>query len=199
METSDTELSLLEKIYSAEQGEGRLTQRELAKASGLSLGMTNALLKRLTERGWVSLKRLSTKTILYALTPAGVDEIAHRATRYFQRAAFNADRYRDRLEAFVLKAKTEGATTLVLAGASEMDFLLDYLCERHGLALIKSADPERAESLGKRPGFVLLIAEGGVKASRQGREAVARGGNAALLSDILAAEGKAPALTSNRA
>jgi len=181
MDIPDTELSLLEKIYSAEQSQGRVTQRELAQASGLSLGMTNALLKRLTERGWVSLKRLSTKTILYALTPAGVDEVARRATRYFQRAALNADRYREKIENFVIKAKANGATTLVLAGMSEMDFLIDYICERHGLSLIKSADREKAEALGRRPGVVLLFAE----SETPGK---ANGATVASLSDIIATE-----------
>jgi DNA-binding MarR family transcriptional regulator len=160
MEIPDTELNLLEKIYSAERSPDRITQRELAKATGLSLGMTNTLVRRMAEQGWVKLTRMSTKSVLYALTPAGVAEIARRAAGHFQRAARNAEYYRERIESFVLKAKADGATTLVLSGASEMSVLLEGICEHYGVAFIKSADPEKASSLGKRPGVVLLFAEG---------------------------------------
>lgn len=42
----DAELAILESIYSSQKFDNSLTQRDLAVASGLSLGMTNALLKR---------------------------------------------------------------------------------------------------------------------------------------------------------
>jgi DNA-binding MarR family transcriptional regulator len=159
MNLNDSELSLLEKIYESEHGQSKLTQRDLAEASGLSLGMTNALVRRFAESGWVKLTHLSSKSVRYALTPAGVAEIAQRTAGHFQRAARNADLYRDRIEAFVLEAKAQGAMTLVLAGSSEMDFLLEYVCERHGLTFVKSADRERAVSLGKRPGVILVAAD----------------------------------------
>jgi DNA-binding MarR family transcriptional regulator len=161
MNANDSELSLLEKIHEAEKGPKHLTQRDLAQATGLSLGMTNALVKRFAELGWIKLTHLSTKSIRYALTPEGVAEIAMRTAGHFQRAARNADLYRDRIEAFVLAAKAEGMTTLVLAGQSEMDFLLEYVCERHGLAFVKSMDREKAEALGKRSGVVLVAAKEG--------------------------------------
>jgi DNA-binding MarR family transcriptional regulator len=159
MDNSDSELTLLEKIYEAEQGSVRLTQRELAKSVGLSLGMTNALLRRCSERGWVVLTHLSTKSVRYALSPEGVAEVSRRVAGHFQRAARNADLYRDRIESFVMKSKAAGVSTLVLSGSSEVDFLLEYSCERHGIAFVKSADPERAASLGKREGVVLVRGE----------------------------------------
>jgi len=159
MEFPDTELTLLEKIYSMEKSPDRITQRELAKATGLSLGMTNALVRRMAEQGWVTLTRMSTKSVLYALTPAGVAEMARREEGHIQRAARNTERYRERIENFVLKAKADGATTVVLAGASEIAVLLEGACDHHGVAFIKSADPEKATSLGKRPGVVLVAAD----------------------------------------
>ena len=147
MDKDDSELALLERVYEAQKRGSRLTQRDLAQASGLSLGMTNALVKRLAERGWISLTRFSTKSFRYALTPEGVGEVASRTAGYFRRASRSATLYRDRLEEFVLAAKRGGAEILILAGVSEVDFLLDYICDLHGIAFIKSAEPERAERL----------------------------------------------------
>ncbi len=161
MEIAESELSLLQKIHQSEHDSVRLTQRELARVSGLSLGMTNALVRRFAESGWVKLTHLSTKSVRYALTPEGLSEIARRAAGHFQRAARNADLYRDKFEAFVLEAKSSGFMTLVLAGQSEMDFLLEYVCERHGLAFVKSVDRNRAIALGRRPDVILVNAESG--------------------------------------
>jgi len=155
----EPELAILERIGEAEQGGLRVTQRELASKAGLSLGMTNALLRQFAERGWVKLTKLSTRSVVYALTPDGMAEIARRTAGYFRRASRNSERYRDRLEAYILGAKESGASTVVLAGSSELEFLLEYLCERHGLVFVKSADLERARTLGKRRGVVLLLGD----------------------------------------
>ncbi|HOX31152.1 MAG TPA: transcriptional regulator [Spirochaetales bacterium] len=157
---SEPELALLEGIGEAEQGGLRITQRELASKAGLSLGMTNALLKQFAEVGWVKLTKLSTRSMVYALTPEGMAEVARRTAGFFRRASRNTGRYRERLESFILSAKASGASTLLLAGTSDLDFLLEYLCELHGLVYVKSADPERARALGRRPNVSVLYAEG---------------------------------------
>ncbi len=156
----DAELSILENIYSSQKRSHGLTQRDLAEAAGLSLGMTNALLKRFSDRGWVLLKRLNARNIQYALTPDGINEIAHRTYRYFRRTARAAGLYRDMIEAFVIAKKRDGATRLVLAGVSDIDFLIEYACERHGLLFVKAVDPVKAERLGSDSGTVVIHAEG---------------------------------------
>ncbi|MDX9899763.1 MAG: winged helix-turn-helix transcriptional regulator [Spirochaetia bacterium] len=156
----DAELSILENIYSSQKRSRALTQRDLAEAAGLSLGMTNALLKRFSDKGWVLLKRLNARNIQYALTPDGVNEIAHRTYRYFKRTARAAGLYRDMIEAFVMDKKRAGATRLVLAGVSDLDFLIEYACERHGLLFVKTVDASKAARLGVDAGTVIVHAEG---------------------------------------
>ena len=155
----DTELSLLESISETEGLPTHVTQRDLASRSGLSLGMTNSLLRRLAERGLVKLTRLSPKSMRYALTPEGLGEVVRRTSGYFRRAARHVDKYRAQIEAFIIEAKRAGASTLVLAGTSDLDFLIEFVCERHGVAFVKTADFERARNMGKRPGVSLLFAE----------------------------------------
>lgn len=156
MNNLDTELSVMESIATADDRAASLTQREIARQAGLSLGMTNVLLRRLADRGWVKLTRISTRTIRYALTPEGVIEIARRTAGYFRRSAKSAELYRERLESFVLAEMHKGLGTLVLVGSSELDFLMEYVCERHGIVFLKSADLERAKALARRPGVLLV-------------------------------------------
>jgi DNA-binding MarR family transcriptional regulator len=157
----DAELAILESIYSSQKSERPLTQRDLAEAAGLSLGMTNALLKRFAEKGWVLLRRLNARTIHYALSPEGVNEIAHRTYRYFKRSARNASMYRDLIEAFVMKAKREGVGRIVLAGSSDLDFILEFACERHGVLFVKGVDAARAARLGNGGTTLMVEAEDG--------------------------------------
>jgi len=157
---NDSELSVLQAIQESEASEDRLTQRELAQRTGISLGMVNALVKRLVERGWVKLGTVSAKSMRYALTPDGVSELTRRTAGYFRRASRSAELYRDRLEAYALEAKRQGAGTIVLVGSSEVEFLVAYVCERHGLVFLRSADPEKAKSLARKEGVFLLLAEG---------------------------------------
>lgn len=158
--TDDAELVILENIYSSQKRCKNVTQRDLAEAAGLSLGMTNALLKRFSDTGWVLLKRMNARNIQYVLTPDGVNEIAHRTYRYFKRTARAAGLYRDMIEAFIMAKKRDGATRIVLAGVSDLDFLIEYACERHGILFVKAVDPAKAERLGKDPGTVIVHAEG---------------------------------------
>ena len=174
MSYNEPELAILEGIGEAERGGSRITQRELARKAGLSLGMTNALLRQFADRGWVKLTKLSTRSVIYALTPEGIAEIARRTAGFFNRASRNTERYRDRLEAYVLGAKRDGVMTLVLVGASEVEFLLEYLCERHGLVFVVSLDQERAEALAKRPGVALIYAESLPAADREASSKLSR-------------------------
>jgi DNA-binding MarR family transcriptional regulator len=180
MISNDTELSLMESLGEAQRTRARITQRELATRTGLSLGMTNALLRRFAEKGWVKLTRLSTKSIHYALTPEGLGEVARRTAGYFRRAAQSADRYRTRIEQYVVQAKRDGAQTLVLAGASELDFLLEFACDLHGIVFVRTADEDRARAMGSRPGVVLLYAESSTEAAESDN-----GRKRALLQDIM--------------
>ena len=156
MNPKDTELQLLETIYSKQDVSGSLSQRSLAGAAGLSLGMTNALLKRFIERGWVKLMHLSGRSLRYILTSDGMEEVLRRSLSFFTRAVRSASLYRDKIDAFVLKLSKEGFDILVLEGPAELDFLFDYSCERHNLAFVKNPVEARREALLALPGAMFV-------------------------------------------
>lgn len=158
---SDSELQLLETIYSSQDGDTALSQRDLAGAAGLSLGMTNALLKRFAERGWVKLTHLSGRSLKYILTPEGLEEVALRSISFFARAARSASLYRDKIDAFVKSLQGRGVSVLVLERLAELDFLFDYSCSRHGLIFVKNPSPAMREALSRRSDAVFVAMHGG--------------------------------------
>ena len=121
--------------------------------------MVNILLRRLEERGWVRVTRMTVKSVRYALTAAGMSELTRRTAGYFSRASRSVDRYRDRIDYFVLEAKRAGIGTIVLVGESEIESVVAYACERHGLVFVKSSDADKARQLARKSGFLLLYAE----------------------------------------
>ena len=66
-----------------------LTQRDLAREMGISLGKLNYCLKALIERGWVKVQNFqksnNKRAYVYYLTPKGMDEKARVTLRFLKR------------------------------------------------------------------------------------------------------------------
>ena len=74
----DREFSLIQEIAR----EPARTQRELSQSTGLSLGMTNILLKRLVHKGYIKVKHLDWKRTQYLLTVEGMMEKTRKSFAY---------------------------------------------------------------------------------------------------------------------
>jgi DNA-binding MarR family transcriptional regulator len=159
MEKTDTELSLLEGIYSAEKRMNEVRQRDLARISGLSLGMTNVILKRFAQKGWIVVKKINNRNLRYAITPEGVNEIARRSFRYFRRTIRNVSFYKDLIEELLMGKKREGYSGVLLLGVSDLEFLIEYISEKHGILFMKSFEIENAKKLRLTGKYLYVFAE----------------------------------------
>jgi hypothetical protein len=102
--------------------------------------MTNAILKRLARKGWITVKKINSRNIQYAVTLAGINEILRRSYRYFKRTIKNIVYYKDTLETLIQKAWSLDNTTVLLIGASDLDFIVEHACRRCGLRFLKTGD-----------------------------------------------------------
>jgi len=151
----DSELIILQSIQEQEM----LSQRDLAEKAELSLGMTNAIIKKLISKGWVLVKKLNSRKLIYALSPEGLEEISRRTYRYMQKTFKDATIYRSVLEMYFLQKKREGFRTIVLYGNSDFDYIIDYVCDRHGLSFMKTVQLRLIHSLLKEPGTFVVCGE----------------------------------------
>lgn len=71
----------LEVLRSVDE-ENNITQRELARRTGLSLGSVNVLLKRLIHKGLLKIEHINSRTIKYMLTPKGLMEKVRLTYQY---------------------------------------------------------------------------------------------------------------------
>lgn len=123
-------------------------QRDLAHTIGLSLGMTNVLLKQLIHRGWVLAQHLSPRKIRYVLTPEGMKELTRRSYRYLKKTIQQIADYRINLTAFVRKQKARGYNGILLRGNSELAFLVEAVVKQEGMAYLYQPEDVPTEITG---------------------------------------------------
>jgi DNA-binding MarR family transcriptional regulator len=125
MKNSENELKILELIS---QGKDDISQRDISRIIGMSLGMTNSILKRFAEKGLITIKKVNNRNIHYALTSEGVEEIGRRSWRYFKRTIKNVVVYREAISEIIKKAIEDGYTGISLVGTSDMAFIVEHEC-----------------------------------------------------------------------
>jgi DNA-binding MarR family transcriptional regulator len=125
-EIPDKEIEILQQIF---ENPEEVHQRDLARIAGLSLGMTNAILKRLAQKGLLTIRKVNNRNIRYVVSAKGAEEIARKSYRYFKRTIKNVTFYRRAIEDLVRKVKAKGYDGLVLVGVSDLDFIVEHACQ----------------------------------------------------------------------
>jgi DNA-binding MarR family transcriptional regulator len=151
MTSSDRELDALERI---QQSQNPVRQRDLARIIGLSLGMTNAILKRLAQKGLLQVQKVNNRNIQYAVSAKGMEEIAHRSYRYLKRTIKNVVFYKEAIDQLMQQLTAQGFQRLVLVGSSDLDFIVEHLCRMHHLGYEQSRTSADSATLEARV-FVL--------------------------------------------
>ncbi len=155
MSSTEHEIDLLEHIA---RNADSVHQRDLARVVGLSLGMTNAIVKRLVQRGWLTIRKVNNRNIRYAVSPAGIEQITRRSYQFLKRTIRNIADYKVAIDGFVRDLKAKGFTGLVLSGPSDLDVVVEHFCRVHGLSLLRDEASFEAAMDGKT-GMYLLYSE----------------------------------------
>ena len=98
MHKSDTEYIILKIL----KDNPKMTQRQISKELGLSLGKTNYVVRALIDKGWVKLsnfKRSDKKLgYLYLLTPKGVAHKSILAENFLRRKSEEYNKLKEEIE-----------------------------------------------------------------------------------------------------
>jgi DNA-binding MarR family transcriptional regulator len=141
----EREYAILESIR-RQAGRSAVRQRDLARTVGVSLGMTNVIVKKLVQRGWLLIRKVNNRNIHYVVTPAGVDELASRSFAFLKRTVRNVVVYKDILEKYLRGIQETGLSGIVLVGRSDFDFILAHLCQKFGIRFSQSERPPLQEN-----------------------------------------------------
>lgn len=118
MNTPQDEVTL--ELLNAIEKNGKASQRDLARHTGVALGLVNSYIKRCVRKGWIKISEAPANRYIYYITPNGFSEKMRLTTRYisdsfsfYRRAAESCDKM---LKTFAV----EGRAQLMLFGVSDL-------------------------------------------------------------------------------
>ena len=106
--------------------DGGLSQRQVAKETGLSLGMVNLILGRLVKTGAIKVVNLNGRTARYLLTPSGVAEKTRCAYEYLQRTIGTFRDLRARIDELIAELHEQGIREFVIDGEGEVADIAEF-------------------------------------------------------------------------
>jgi len=134
------ELEILERL----EGNGHLTQRDLSKEVGIALGLVNHLLKKMVKKGWIKIKNIDAKKIIYLITPEGARE---KSSLLYKRVESTIHFYLDAkrvIKEKVIHLKNEGIEDVSIYGINHISEVLFIVLKELELELACVVDDNRA-------------------------------------------------------
>lgn len=97
-----------------------LSQRQIAKESGLSIGMVNNLIKKCVKTGLIKIENLNARSMRYILTPKGIEEKTKKTLSYIARSYRAIRVIDDQIRAQTEQYMQEGKKILIYGPRDEL-------------------------------------------------------------------------------
>ncbi len=107
-----------------------ISQRELARATGISLGLVNILLKKFLKVGYVKISRLNKKKLEYALTRQSFLALTRKTYQYATRTIRDYHRINEQLSELLDNLISEGYRYISVYGDGELREMIESLAGR---------------------------------------------------------------------
>jgi DNA-binding MarR family transcriptional regulator len=122
-------------VIAALSGDESANQRNIAKKLGISLGLTNLIIKRLVKMGYLKIVQLNRNKIQYILTPAGFSEKAKKSYSYTLRTVRLLKAIREAIRVEIISQYSKGKKVLIIAGDNELADLTEGVFRNLGADL----------------------------------------------------------------
>ncbi len=165
-ELNTNELTILESLQESTEA---ISQRDLARRTGFSVGLVNAVLKKLVHTGYVKTGHLNRRSLEYLLTPSGFAQTALRSYRYIVNTMRGYRDIQRKLHGILSHLKEEGYEVFYLQGDGELAELVALFFNDEGLGPLRRGMPKKGEVPEER--CIVLNTEP-VKAKRNGWKTV---------------------------
>lgn len=119
-----------------------VSQRELARRTGLSVGLINAVIKKLVHTGYVRTSQLNRRSLEYLLTPQGFSSAASRSYHYIADTVHRYQIIQARLKDIVAALVKDGYTDFYLHGDGEIAELVNIVISAQGICKLNRGLPE---------------------------------------------------------
>ncbi|HCJ57112.1 MAG TPA: MarR family transcriptional regulator [Clostridiaceae bacterium] len=107
----DREFIILESIHE----NYNITQRQLSKLAGLSLGSVNILLSKMVREGLIKIEKIPANRIVYMLTPKGMLEKVNKTYNYIKIHYNYINKTKESIKSYLLSlSKKVGQVTVLM-------------------------------------------------------------------------------------
>jgi DNA-binding MarR family transcriptional regulator len=117
-------------IIGAELG---ANQRDISRLLDLSLGLTNMLLKRVIEKGYIRIRQLNSKKVEYLLTPKGFAEKTRKSIKYTLKTIHSISVIKEKIKEVVLPLYEKGERHFVILGKSDLAMMIEIVFKQMDL------------------------------------------------------------------
>ncbi|MCB4790641.1 MAG: hypothetical protein LHV68_02020 [Elusimicrobia bacterium] len=121
MEISEKELAVINQIANNHMPD----QRSIATNTGISLGLTNLIIKKLINKGCIKAKQLSSKKIQYLLTPQGFSEKAKKSYNFTVQTISSLKSMREKIQRLIITECQKGITEFIISGDGEVSDVVE--------------------------------------------------------------------------
>ncbi len=101
-----------------------LSQRDIAKKTGISLGLVNLLIKKCAKKGLLKIERLNSRNIRYIVTPSGIKEMTKKTIDYVKKSYRAIQEIQGKVLEIGLKHKAQGKDIWLLKEKNDEVFEL---------------------------------------------------------------------------
>ena len=130
-----------------------VTQRSLSRRLGIALGLTNSLIRRLVNKGYVKVVNVRPNRVKYLITPAGILEKARATRSYLEQTLLLYTETRQHIHAGLLAASEQRRSNpngsrlrVVFYGVSEVAEIAYVCLQDTDLDLVGIVDDRRTGS-----------------------------------------------------
>jgi len=102
-------------------------QRELSRQMSRSLGMTNMLIRRLVNKGYIRISQLNQRKVKYILTPKGFTEKLRKSVKYTLKTINSIGVINDRIKQIITKLYEKGERDFIVLGKSDFALLIEMV------------------------------------------------------------------------
>ena len=141
MNNRDREESVTLEILEAIEAQSDVTQRHLARSTGIALGLANSYLKRCVRKGLVKIQQAPANRYIYYLTPKGFAEKGRLTGQYLSASFKFYRRAAESCAAALGRCKKNGWTRITLCGASDLAEIASLRALEHKLKIVGIYDP----------------------------------------------------------
>ncbi|MEW6008453.1 MAG: winged helix-turn-helix transcriptional regulator [Candidatus Omnitrophota bacterium] len=144
-------LKLLEEISK----EAKISQRKLARRLGVALGVTNACLKKMIKKGFIKVKGISNRRIIYYLSPKGFSEKTRLTYYFLQHTISYYVSLKKKIYEKLRLLEADNVKRIIYYGAGEVMEVAFITLHETNLELVGIIDDDGAKHGKKKFGFVI--------------------------------------------